>query len=94
MGFFKYALETLKKDLPRIVGGDFLIQKAYEAASTDSWNLNDCRQYDAKSKRERDLYASFAWAHEQRTKEGRAKAREELEEEAKNQAVLKKTKIV
>jgi len=69
--FFKHAGEVSEQDLPRLVGHDLIIEKAYEELNRFSWNKEELFTYDQAEK--------YAWAYkasmEQKRDEGRAEER-------------------
>ncbi|MBA3814011.1 MAG: Rpn family recombination-promoting nuclease/putative transposase [Alphaproteobacteria bacterium] len=56
MYFFKHANETSEKDLPKIIGNDNVIEKAYEALNRCSWNEQQLFSYDQQEK--------YDWSHQ------------------------------
>lgn len=55
--FFKHAEETQEGDLERIVGGDTVIKRAYEALNRFSWSQVELNTYEEAEKRELDAKA-------------------------------------
>ena len=56
MYFFKHADETPEKDLPKIIGNDDIIEKAYEALNRCSWSEQQLFSYDQQIK--------YDWSHQ------------------------------
>ncbi len=48
--FFKHAEETSEKDLPKIIGCDLVLQRAYEELNRFSWNEAELLTYDQTEK--------------------------------------------
>ena len=55
MYFFKNAKETSEKDLPKIIGQDEIIERAYEELNRCSWNEIEFRTYEQEEK--------YEWSH-------------------------------
>ena len=55
MYFFKNAEETSEKDLPKIIGHDDIIERAYEELNRFSWNEQELFTYDQQEK--------YDWSH-------------------------------
>jgi len=49
--FFKYAKETNKEDLEKIIGSDLVIQRAYEALDQFNWTEPELIAYEQEIKR-------------------------------------------
>lgn len=57
--FFKHAAETSEKDLPKIIGHDEIIERAYEELNRFSWDEIEFRTYEQEEKREWDNIAAL-----------------------------------
>ena len=70
--FFKHAEETQEGDLERIVGGDKVIKRAYEALNRFSWSQIELNTYEEAEKRELDAKAILKSARAEGKAEGEA----------------------
>ena len=52
--FLKYAPETTKEDMDKIIGSDTVIKQAYDALERFNWTEDELRRYDQDLKREMD----------------------------------------
>ncbi len=57
--FFKHANHTSENDLPRIVGNDSIIQKAYEELNFLTWSEAERNTYESFLKADKDQRAIF-----------------------------------
>ena len=79
--FFKHATETATYDLPRIIGADVILERAYTALDRYAWSPEELREYNSvEMKRQADL-AILEQAFD--------KGREEGREEGMNEGVAK-----
>jgi predicted transposase/invertase (TIGR01784 family) len=69
--FFKHAEETQEGDLERIVGGDTVIKRAYEALNRFSWSQIELNTYEEAEKRELDAKAILKSAKAEAKIEGK-----------------------
>jgi hypothetical protein len=86
--FFKYAESTDKEDLEKIIKGDAVMQRAYEALDQFSWNEVELRAYEKEIKRIRDNKAVLNYKIEKA--EARGKAEGKAEGEAKRNIEIAK----
>jgi predicted transposase/invertase (TIGR01784 family) len=75
--FFKYAPVTKEKDIPKIVGKDGIIEKAYEQLNQFNWTEKQLLLYEEAVKREMDNLATQDYFLNQGMKLGEEKGRQE-----------------
>ena len=71
--FFKHAEDTKEEDVSKIVGGDIVIERAYEELNQFSWSEEELIFYENEEKRIMDNQAAEDYVFNQ----GREEAREE-----------------
>ena len=76
--FFKYAEETSESDLQKIIGQDFIIQRAYEELNRFSWNEEELSAYEAVIKKEADYTASMEQKYDEGIEAGIQKEKEDV----------------
>lgn len=85
MYFFKNAEETSEKDLPKIIGHDEIIERAYEELNRFSWNEVEFRTYEQEEK--------YEWSHRgvmaAQFDEGMEKGKQERDMEIAKAMILK-----
>jgi len=76
--FFKYAKETNKEDLEKIIGSDLVIQRAYEALDQFNWTEPELIAYEQEIKRIWDNRAVEEYKLEQAEAKGIEKGIEKV----------------
>lgn len=71
--FFKYADETSKEDLAKIIGDEVIIQRAYEELDRFNWNEEELTAYEAAIKKQMDYEAAMEQKYDEGKIEGEAK---------------------
>jgi predicted transposase/invertase (TIGR01784 family) len=69
--FFKYADETSKEELEKVIGSDVIIKKAYEELNRFNWSEKEFIAYEQEVKRIRDEQAVLAQKLDDATQKGR-----------------------
>lgn len=77
MYFFKHAEETSEKDLPKIIGHDEIIERAYEELNRFSWSEAEFNTYEQEKKREWDHIAVMDQKFDEGMEKGIEKGRHE-----------------
>ena len=72
MYFFKHADDTSEASLATIIGGDQIIERAYQELNRFSWNEEELRTYDQTEKYEGSYIASMAQKFDEGKAEGKA----------------------
>ena len=79
--FLKYAAETTKEDLKKIIGSDAVIERAYEALDQFNWTENELIAYEQETKRVWDNRAVEEYKLAQAETKGRTEGKAEGEKE-------------
>lgn len=75
--FLKYAEETTKEDLKKIIGSDFVIERAYEALDQFNWTESELIAYEQETKRVWDNRAVEEYKLAQAETKGKAEGEKE-----------------
>lgn len=75
--FFKYADETNKEDLVKIIGNETVIQRAYEELDRFNWGEEELSAYEAAIKKQMDYEASMEQKYDEGLAAGEAKGKAE-----------------
>ena len=73
--FLKYAEETTKEDLKKIIGSDFVIERAYEALDQFNWTESELIAYEQETKRVWDNKAVEEYKLAQAAEKGKAEGK-------------------
>lgn len=73
MYFFKHGEETSEEDLKKIIGADYIIERAYNELNRFAWDEEEFRTYEQAEKHERDYIASM----DQKWDEGKTEGKTE-----------------
>ena len=76
--FFKHAKETSIEDLPKIIGQDLIIQRAYEELVCFNWNEEELNTYEAVIKNQMDYEAGLDQKYDEGIEKGIAKGIEQV----------------
>lgn len=70
--FFKYAKETSKADVAKIIGDEAIIQRAYEELDRFNWDEEELTAYEAAIKKQLDYEAALEQKYDEGLAEGKA----------------------
>ncbi len=75
--FFKKAKETSEKDLPKLIGHDDIMERAYEELNRFSWNEQELFTYEEAQKHEWDQNAIMAQKYDEGHEKGKIEGKME-----------------